>query len=653
MPVFLVRNKDGSPATVEAPSFDAACDKLGWNTFECTGEQMKEDSPSPNNAWEKVEKPDMPAIKEEAMTKQTTIEKAPEGTQLAFETVVKIDISLIAPNPYQPASRLHPPEDIVDRIAASIGEFGLLQTPVVRKVSDDKYEMGDGWIRLCGYRHLARETREPEWHSIPVTIRELTDRQMADLVMEANTVRHDLTPIDLAKFYKKYLEDFGATQKELAEIHNVSQGEIANTIRLLDLPEDIQGKIISREISETHGRQLLRLNKLPDLQQKLIKETIKDNMSVNELDHNIHETIWRNSKSLNPRADHWDRPSFDIKECENCELKETATEPYGSRKKELRCLKPECWEKKNTASIKEKLEKAKGSAKASGVVILTNKELPHDKRADLGEYSLKHMDNPEECVTCSKTALYKFDLASKGESERVCIDPACHRAKQAKKTRDDNKLNKILDGELTEKLGEILRHSHENPLAALLVIARHELGSYISADAKRDLLKIFPDELPKLSNGQLDSEQLHVNIESMSLDALLQLLVAEKICSRRRGGSSGDKYSTKLTAELELDVATLNGTLESYLEKVVTWQERNCRGCGHAKEKLISTGHECCDWTYAKKIDKDGDCQSSPAMLKLKGNAGGDDEDEFNDEDDEDDFDDEEGCPAADEVDEE
>jgi len=184
-----------------------------------------------------------------------------------IEMLRHIRLEDFSPNPYQPESRHQVAEETARKFGLSILEHGLLQTPVARlvlgdgaisqeRVENGRYEIGDGWLRLAGFRYLAAKGNR-EFDKMPVMVRELTDQQMADLVMEANTVRQDLTPLDLAKFYKRYLEDFGITQVELARRHNCSQGEIANTIRLLELPGDIQEKIISREISETHGRQLL------------------------------------------------------------------------------------------------------------------------------------------------------------------------------------------------------------------------------------------------------------------------------------------------------------------------------------------------------------------------------------------------------------
>jgi len=136
-----------------------------------------------------------------------------------MEEIINIPINDIQPNPYQPESRLKVAPEVAKKFADSIQEHGLIQMPVVRKVNGH-YEMGDGWLRLAGFRYLFESMPYPEnekWSRILVQVRELDDRQMADMVMEANTIRQDLNPIELAKLYKKYLEDLMNFEMFIAE----------------------------------------------------------------------------------------------------------------------------------------------------------------------------------------------------------------------------------------------------------------------------------------------------------------------------------------------------------------------------------------------------------------------------------------------------
>lgn len=534
----------------------------------------------------------------------TTKTKPKEETK-PLEKVREIKLEDLLPNPYQPETRVAVDPETAKKFALSIQEHGLIQTPVVRPGKEDgKYEVGDGWLRRAGYLFNLKEFGLPGYAAMPCLVKEMTDRQMADIVMEANTVRKDLNPIELAQFYKRYLEDFKMPQAELARKHNCSQGEIANTLRLLELPADIQQKIISQEITETHGRQLLRLNKVPELQQKIANDCIQRHLSVGELSNQIEGNLWHKSKSLNPGADRWDKPVFDVSECKDCEHKIKAFEPYGSQKKEARCLNEECWEQKNAAAVQEQVKEAKEALKEQGTTekFVTADVVSYDQRETIRPDDI---DTPGECKKCPKAALFKYRATDSGKPERICLDPACYRKKKTKKTRDTNKIKKEQDQQLTEELGKFFQGVASNPAGCLRVIAKHVLPQ-LSADGKRDLCKVF--EVPTLSNGQLDLNVLRIELKEKSLDELLKISVAAVMISSRRGEYTASGYSTKLTQELEKDQAIILGNLDDFIAGVTAFQEANCRGCRQSIARLIGTGEECCNFIYNKKINAEGKC---------------------------------------------
>jgi len=378
-------------------------------------------------------------------TKKETSSAEVSG-QLAFETVIKLDINYILPNPYQPEGRIKPPQDVVERIAASIKEHGLLQTPVVRCRPDGKYEMGDGWIRLCGYELLLEASRDKVWQMLPVIIRELTDKQMADLVMEANTIRHDLSPIELAKFYKKYLEDFKITQAELARIHNVSQGEIANTLRLLELPGEIQDKVISHDISETHARYLLQV-KDPKEMNRLAKSVVENRTTVAELDRKIKSNLWDKTRPLTSTVLNYGYEiHFDPVCCNDCEHRLMLKSPWGSAKEEPspRCDNNDCWVEKNNAVQQATHQKEIDDLKAQGIVNFPAKA---DFKEPLSGWRLKQLDNPTECKTCPKRAAIP-DYS--GKYEACCIDKECLKTKEKTKAAADKHAQEV-EAEKAEK----------------------------------------------------------------------------------------------------------------------------------------------------------------------------------------------------------
>ncbi|MDD5411135.1 MAG: ParB/RepB/Spo0J family partition protein [Methylobacter sp.] len=246
----------------------------------------------------------MPRTKKVAPDVQKAMETTSEPVSVPESKnegrIVMVALEDLQPNPYQPKTRRIVPDSVAERFGASIHEHGLLQTPIARMV-DGHYEMGDGWLRRSGYVWLNSHDFKG-FEKMPVAIRTLSDRQMADMVIEANSVRKDLNPIEQAQVYVQYIQDFQITQSELGRIHNLSQAEISNTIRLLELPDDIQTMIISGEISQSHGRYLLQLkgedNGVENMRILARSVVAAGGMHMEELDSQIKAIIARSRPSL-------------------------------------------------------------------------------------------------------------------------------------------------------------------------------------------------------------------------------------------------------------------------------------------------------------------------------------------------------------------
>ena len=498
-----------------------------------------------------------------------------------------IELDKLKPNPYQPESRREVPEETAKAFADSILQHGLIQIPIARMVNGE-YQIGDGWLRRAGFAYLLAKGNG-EFKLMPVQVKELSDQQMADLVMEANTVRKDLSPIELAQFFKRYLEDFKVTQAILAQRHSCSQGEIANTIRLLELPADIQQEIISQKISATHGLQLLRLNVRPELQAKVAKASIEEQNSVVELDQEVNKTLWHESKSLNPKGERYnDPPVFDLAGCKECPNKTRAAEPWNRDKKEDRCLDPQCWEKKQQATKKELLDKAWQELKDKGdaTKIVTGEQLSYSERESLENYK-EVLDNPAECDQCLKTALFKYYITDKDEPMRICTDPACYRKKKTKRTKDDNILRKQEDKALTLKIGEAIGDILAHPRECLLLLARKEI-KYLSAAGRADLLTMF-SSLPRLPNGRLDLEQTLTSLDAKTFDELLALTMLAYITTRRR--VSWETYNTKLEEGAAADFALITGaSKDKPTEKKATKEPAKTKAVKKPKSAEIRRG---------------------------------------------------------------
>lgn len=516
---------------------------------------------------------------------------------------VNVPVLLIRPNPYQPESRLKFAPEVVEKMAVSILQHGLILMPVVRRFALDRsgtppgetpiYEMADGWLRLAGYRWLTDGKKLKDYLTIPVIVRDLTDQQMADMVMEANTVRQDLNPIEVAQLYKRYLVDFEVTQTQLAEQHNVSQGEIANTLRLLELPADVQQDIIFQKITPAAGRQILRLSCLPKLQAVLSKKAAERSYTVSQLDQEVSRMRWDATKPLTNRSN----DGFDIKACQGCDRSIMAAYPWGDQKKEQRCLDPDCYKKKEDAAEKaraDKLLKKAGAAAAGQPKVLTSKDVSYSQMEYLRSDTMKNIDNPAECKKCPKRAMYTYD----SKPEPVCLNTSCLRAKKSKRTKEVHAVQKKQDQELTAELAKTFQKEITGYHDHFAVIARHLVKS-MNVREQEDMITIFPDL--SATKKRFDRDKLLAGMMDRTTSQLAQICAAAIITGSRRNG--WQDYSIKLEDKAAYDYALLTGSLEQHLKDITVFQEANCRGCSHSKPENIGTGAECCRDTYMRKID--------------------------------------------------
>src|SRR5581483_445178 len=163
--------------------------------------------------------------------------------------LLEVPVDGVAPNPRQPRTSFE--DESLEALAVSIREVGVLQPIVVRR-GERGYEL------IAGERRL-RAARLAGLATIPAVVRESDD---ADALREAlieNIHREDLNPIELAEAFRELLEELGLKQETLAERLGVSRSHVANTIRLLALPADVQQLLAERKIQAGHGRALLAL----------------------------------------------------------------------------------------------------------------------------------------------------------------------------------------------------------------------------------------------------------------------------------------------------------------------------------------------------------------------------------------------------------
>lgn len=188
------------------------------------------------------------------------------------ENILFIEVDKVTPNPHQPRKNFDKVK--LQELADSIKAHGILQPLVVTKTGDGKYQLIAGERRL-GAAKLAGLTK------VPAIIRESSEQEKLELALVENIQRDGLNPIERAYAFKKLIDEFNFIQEKVAKRVGKSREAVANTLRLLDLPAEIQRAILEGKISEGHGRVILGL---PDIEKRLLlcKEILKNGLSVRQ-----------------------------------------------------------------------------------------------------------------------------------------------------------------------------------------------------------------------------------------------------------------------------------------------------------------------------------------------------------------------------------
>lgn len=194
------------------------------------------------------------------------------------EVVREVSLKELRPNPYQPRKVFE--KESIEELKNSILEHGILQPIIVRK-SIKGYEI------VVGERRY-RAAKEAKLEKVPVVVRELSEQQMMELAVLENLQREDLTPIEEASAYHLLMDKLSLTQEQLAKRLGKSRPHIANHIRLLSLPSNIQELISSGKISMGHGRALLGLRK-KDKIPLVVDKVLKEDLNVRQLEKLIQD----------------------------------------------------------------------------------------------------------------------------------------------------------------------------------------------------------------------------------------------------------------------------------------------------------------------------------------------------------------------------
>ena len=180
-----------------------------------------------------------------------------------------VDITKIQPNPNQP--RTHFNETLLQELSESIRENGVLQPLLVRK-KGQKYEIIAGERRYQASKLAGIE-------KLPVIIKDVDDQKMLELALIENLQRSDLNPIEEAKGYKQLLKESGMTQEALSKAVSKSRSAITNSLRLLDLPDEVQQFLFDGKMTAGHARAILAVP-FEDARIRLAQKVVNEGLSV-------------------------------------------------------------------------------------------------------------------------------------------------------------------------------------------------------------------------------------------------------------------------------------------------------------------------------------------------------------------------------------
>ena len=192
-------------------------------------------------------------------------------------TPVTLNIDELEANTNQPRSKFD--VEALKELADSLSRHGIIQPIVVKPLSWGKYKI------IAGERRY-RAAKMAGLKEVPVIIRDISDSQIMELALVENLQREDLSALEEAKGYKSLIENYGMTQAEVAQTVGKSRPYIANTIRLLNLPQSVIEKLEVGEITAGHARAMLALSSGDDVERAL-KITISQGLNVRQLEQLI------------------------------------------------------------------------------------------------------------------------------------------------------------------------------------------------------------------------------------------------------------------------------------------------------------------------------------------------------------------------------
>ena len=186
----------------------------------------------------------------------------------------EIELSQISPNPEQPRAWFD--EESLEELASSIRELGIIQPLTLRKLGADQYQIISGERRY-------RAAKKAGLTTVPAYIRTANDSELTEMALIENIQREDLNAIEIALTFRKLIDQYNLTQERLSERIGKKRATVANFLRLLKLPAEVQLGLRDKRLDMGHARALLTISD-PALQLKLYNEILRNDLSVRRVE---------------------------------------------------------------------------------------------------------------------------------------------------------------------------------------------------------------------------------------------------------------------------------------------------------------------------------------------------------------------------------
>lgn len=228
---------------------------------------------------------------EQSEIEESVVESTDFEETVDQEEIKKIPIDSIIPNRFQPRTIFD--NEKIEELARTIHTHGIIQPIVVREFDQDTFEIIAGERRWRAMKSLG-------WDLVPAIIKNFNDTETASVALIENLQREELSPIEEAIAYGKLLELHQLTQEALAQRLGKGQSTVANKLRLLKLPQEVQDALLNKTITERHARALIPL-KDSEKQVKLLQEIIEKNLNVKQTEDRVEKLLNETREQPKPK----------------------------------------------------------------------------------------------------------------------------------------------------------------------------------------------------------------------------------------------------------------------------------------------------------------------------------------------------------------